>query len=234
MSIATAITNAQNKVAAAYSKCNEKGATMPATQDLSHLANCINSIQTGSSMNLQTLSVTPSTSSQHIVPSSPVDGYNEVNVSAVDSSIDANIVASNIKDGVSILGVLGTLTGSGISLSGYSKGSVVTYQASSSVDRPTITIPGVLGETPKVIIGVITSGSIAGRTSCIGPFFVVLQSATGQTSSYAAATTALNNGEITPNANNPIVTVNNDYSVTIKFNYGWMTAHYGFSIILLA
>lgn len=47
MSIATAIQNAQNKVAAAYSKCNDKGATMPATQDLSNLVTCIDSIQTG-------------------------------------------------------------------------------------------------------------------------------------------------------------------------------------------
>lgn len=47
MSIATAITNAQTKVAAAYTACNNKGATMPQTQDLSNLATCIGSIQTG-------------------------------------------------------------------------------------------------------------------------------------------------------------------------------------------
>lgn len=49
MSIATAITAAQAKVAAAYSKCNDKGATMPtaADQNLSHLANTIDSIPTG-------------------------------------------------------------------------------------------------------------------------------------------------------------------------------------------
>lgn len=47
MSIATALANAQAKVAAAYSKCNDKGATMPATQDLAHLDDCIDSIPTG-------------------------------------------------------------------------------------------------------------------------------------------------------------------------------------------
>lgn len=47
MSIATAIQNAQAKVAAAYTKCNAKGATMPLTQDLSNLADCIDSISTG-------------------------------------------------------------------------------------------------------------------------------------------------------------------------------------------
>ena len=47
MSIATAIQNAQAKVAAAYTSCNAKGATMPATQDLAHLDDCIDSIPTG-------------------------------------------------------------------------------------------------------------------------------------------------------------------------------------------
>jgi hypothetical protein len=49
MSIATAIQNAQAKVAAAYTSCNAKGATMPATQDLAHLDDCIDSIPTGGS-----------------------------------------------------------------------------------------------------------------------------------------------------------------------------------------
>ena len=47
MSIATAITAAQAKVAAAYIACDAKGATMPQTQDLSNLANCIGSISSG-------------------------------------------------------------------------------------------------------------------------------------------------------------------------------------------
>lgn len=49
MSIATAITAAQAKVAAAYSKCNDKGATMPAAadQNLSHLAATIDTISGG-------------------------------------------------------------------------------------------------------------------------------------------------------------------------------------------
>lgn len=112
MSIATALQNAQAKVAAAYSKCNDKGATMPATQDLAHLDDCIDSIPTGTAPNLQTLNVTPSTSAQQITPTSPVDGYDEVNVAAVTSAIDPNIVAGNIKKDVSILGVTGTYEGS--------------------------------------------------------------------------------------------------------------------------
>ena len=53
MSIATAIAAAQAKVAAAYSKCNDKGATMPQTQNLSNLANCIDSIQAGGGGNAE-------------------------------------------------------------------------------------------------------------------------------------------------------------------------------------
>lgn len=49
MSIATAIQNAKQKVAAAYTACNSKGATMPAagSQNLSNLPATINSISTG-------------------------------------------------------------------------------------------------------------------------------------------------------------------------------------------
>lgn len=58
---------------------------------------------------LQSKSATPSTSSQTITPDSSYDGLSSVSVGAVTSSIDSNITASNIKSGVSILGVEGTL-----------------------------------------------------------------------------------------------------------------------------
>lgn len=45
MSISSAISNAQNKVAAAYTALSNKGATLPATQNLSNMPSCINSIQ---------------------------------------------------------------------------------------------------------------------------------------------------------------------------------------------
>lgn len=116
MSIASAITAAQGKVAAAYTACNNKGATMPAagSQNLSNLATTIGTIPTGGgSSNLTTLSVTPTTSAQQLTPTAPVDGWNEVDVAAVTSAIDSNIVAGNIKKDVVILGVTGTYEGSG-------------------------------------------------------------------------------------------------------------------------
>lgn len=47
MSIATAIQNAQQKVTNAYTAVNQKGGTLPATQNLSNLPAAINSISTG-------------------------------------------------------------------------------------------------------------------------------------------------------------------------------------------
>ena len=58
---------------------------------------------------IDSYSVTPSTSAQTITAPSGIDGYSPINVSAVDSSIDANIIAGNIKSGVSILGVNGSV-----------------------------------------------------------------------------------------------------------------------------
>lgn len=71
----------------------------------------INSINKGKQPVIDTLNVTPSTTAQTITATGGTDGYSPVNVSAVTSSIDANIVAGNIKDGVSILGVTGNYSG---------------------------------------------------------------------------------------------------------------------------
>lgn len=56
------------------------------------------------------LSITPLTSSQSFTASSPYTGYGTVEIGAVTSSIDANIQASNIKSGVTILGTTGNVT----------------------------------------------------------------------------------------------------------------------------
>lgn len=58
--------------------------------------------------NETTLSVTPTTSVQSLTPSSPYTGFNEVSVSAVTSSVDANIQPENIRENVTILGTTGT------------------------------------------------------------------------------------------------------------------------------
>ena len=65
----------------------------------------------GSTPVIDELNVTPSTSAQTITAPEGVDGYSPVNVSAVDNTIDANIVAGNIKKDVQILGVTGSYEG---------------------------------------------------------------------------------------------------------------------------
>ena len=59
------------------------------------------------SLTLDTANVTPTTSAQTITPDSG-HAYKKIEVSAVTAAIDANIIAENIKSGVTILGVLGT------------------------------------------------------------------------------------------------------------------------------
>lgn len=58
---------------------------------------------------LQSKTVSPTTSQQDITADTGYDALSRVTVNAVTSSIDANIQAGNIKSGVSILGVNGSV-----------------------------------------------------------------------------------------------------------------------------
>ena len=107
MSISSAIQNAQQKVTNAYTAVDGKGGTLPTTQDLSNLPTAINSI---TELKGETKTVTPTTSQQTITPSSGKNGITQVTVNPVTSSIDSDIIAGNIKSGVNILGVNGTVT----------------------------------------------------------------------------------------------------------------------------
>lgn len=113
MSITSEINRIKGNIADAYTAADAKGATLPATQDSANLASCISSITGGGSTPvIQSLSITPTTSAQEHTAPTGVDGFSPVTVSAVTASIDNNITAGNIKDGVTILGVTGNYTGS--------------------------------------------------------------------------------------------------------------------------
>lgn len=62
-----------------------------------------------SGVNNQAKEATPTTSSQVIKPDTGYTGLSKCTVAAVTSSIDANIAAGNIKSGVTILGVTGSV-----------------------------------------------------------------------------------------------------------------------------
>ena len=62
--------------------------------------------------NITEITITPSTTSQFIEAHSEADGYAPITVEAVTASIDPNLIPENIKEGITILGVTGTYTGS--------------------------------------------------------------------------------------------------------------------------
>lgn len=66
---------------------------------------------------LEETTITPTTSVQEVLPGEGVDGFSKIDVEAVTSSIDSNIIPGNIKKDTTILGVTGTLE-SGITPTG--------------------------------------------------------------------------------------------------------------------
>ena len=93
---------------------------------------------------LDSSTVDPSTN--QITVTSAEDGLSSVIVNAVTSSIDANIAAGNIKDGVTILGVQGTYVGTVINnqnktVDSSTNSQSVTYD-SGYTGLGTVTIPG--------------------------------------------------------------------------------------------
>ena len=109
MSIASELTKLETDITNAYSAVQTKGGTIPINKNTNNLATAIGSISGGGGGKPeQSKTAIPSTSSQTILPD---EGYtlSSVTVNAVTSSIDSDIKAENIKKGVSILGVEGSI-----------------------------------------------------------------------------------------------------------------------------
>lgn len=88
--------------------------------DITTYATAIGSISTSGT--IDTLTITPTTSQQTITATGGVDGYAPITVNAVTSAIDSDIKATNIKSGVNILGINGSV----IELAGETKSVAIT------------------------------------------------------------------------------------------------------------
>ena len=89
-------------------KCNCNPTTSTAHLGLNM---CVGQVEIGGGSITQETTVIPTTKEQILVPGSGFDAFSKVIVAAVDNSIDANIIASNIREGVTILGITGTFKG---------------------------------------------------------------------------------------------------------------------------
>lgn len=160
MSIADEISRIQGAKADLRTSIQAKGVSVPADALIDAYPDYVDAISGGGGgANLTTLSVTPSTSAQTLTPTSPVDGWDEVNVSAVTASIDANIQAGNIKSGTTILGVTGTYSGGSSTIA-----STTTTVGTSNASSISFTLSG----NPKmfaVILQLASSGSYLTNSS---------------------------------------------------------------------
>lgn len=77
--------------------------------DLKDILEKINNLPNKNKINLQEKTISPTTYTQEVVSDSTYDGLSKVKINAVDSSIDSDIKPENIKKGVEILGVEGSL-----------------------------------------------------------------------------------------------------------------------------
>ena len=85
MSVASEITRINNNIASAYTAVNNKGGTLPQTQNSANLATAINSISTGSSANLETKTIT--SNGTYNASSDSLDGYSSVTVNVPTTTI---------------------------------------------------------------------------------------------------------------------------------------------------
>ena len=103
---ASTIVEVLNAIAAKYEGDNDATLNPEAIANIAAVAENLTPAP-----NLENKSVTPTTAQQTITAGDGYDGLGTVTVAAVTAAIDANIIAGNIKDGVTILGVAGTYDG---------------------------------------------------------------------------------------------------------------------------
>lgn len=103
---ASTIVQVLNAIAAKYEGENDATQNAEAIANIAAVAGNLTPAPT-----LENKTVIPTTAEQTITAGEGYDGLGTVTVAAVTAAIDANIVAGNIKDGITILGVTGTYDG---------------------------------------------------------------------------------------------------------------------------
>lgn len=116
---------------------------------------------------VQGISISPSTENKNYTPPSGVDGFNNISVSAVTSSIDPNIQPENIRRGVTILGTPGTfvvdkLQDKTVDPQPYQQ--VVTFDSAEADGLRSVTVNGVTSSVDSNI----TSGNIKEGVTILG------------------------------------------------------------------
>lgn len=163
---------------------------------------------------LQTKIINPSITEQTYTPDTGKDGFSSITVKAVDNTIDANIQARYIKEGVTILGVTGTFEGSAIDQPTVGKSSIVINATAGG--------KGLAGVTVTIINTEDSSISFTGTTDSNGRFYQQVNAGT-----YTVSVS--DSGEyITPDAQTVEASVN-------EANYCYMiyrTVTYGVKIDL--
>ena len=150
--------------------------------DLVNILNTINGLpEAGSDITLQEKTVAPSTSTQNVVADSGYTGLNKVTVNAVTSSIDSDIKATNIRSGVNILGVTGTLVE-------HTDPVLQTKTITSSTSTQTVTPDSGYDGLSKVTVNAIATATQATPSISVSSSGLITASAT-QTAGYVSAGT---------------------------------------------
>ena len=120
--------------------------------DLLNILQTINNLPNADEeeITLQEKIVTPTTSDQNIVADNGYNGLSKVTINGVTSAIDSDIQSSNIKKGINILGVTGTLEE-------YVEPSLQSKTASPKTVSQTITADSNYDGLSEVIINEVTS-----------------------------------------------------------------------------
>ena len=153
-----------SQVEEGHSKATAKGATPQSSKTLANLLTAIDTIPEATEPTLQSKSVTPSKSAQTVKPDSGYDGLSQVTVDG-----DADLKAENIKKGVNIFGVVGTLVAeSGGESSGYQVATGV-FNVASQVSEANATAATVTGIPfkPRMLL-IQKAGSVSISISSIG------------------------------------------------------------------